>query len=132
MTNEPVGAAVPLAQRQALVANLLPFAVLPPEAQGTLAARLQEERHAAGSVVAAEGEGGDQLYLIAQGQAAVTTQGTDGPVILTTLETGALFGEVYARFLFGQETRNQEMVDAPAKTGRSCSWGHSILRSGLA
>jgi CRP-like cAMP-binding protein len=94
MADDAPTAAVTQAQRVALLANLLPFAVLPAEAQEILAALFRVERYAAGRVMVTEGEPGDTLYLIVEGQVAVTLRTPSGPVVLTTLGPGELFGEL--------------------------------------
>jgi hypothetical protein len=91
VADDAATATVPQERRAALLANLLPFAVLPVEAQQMLAALLSEEHYAAGRVVVAEGEPGEALYLIVQGQAAVTLRTPSGPVAGTTLGPGELF-----------------------------------------
>jgi cAMP-dependent protein kinase regulator len=111
MADDAATATVPQARRVALLANLLPFAVLPVEAQQRLAALLSEEHYAAGRVVVAEGEPGETLYLIVEGQAAVTLRTPSGPVALTTLGPGELFGEL-ALLMPGQ--RRQATVTALA------------------
>ncbi len=85
---------VPREERKALLAGAPAFARLPEDALASLAGRLSEERYAAGSVVVAEGDVGDRLFLIHAGKAEVTVSGRGGPVPLAALGPGELFGEI--------------------------------------
>jgi len=76
------------------VQHVSAFASLSPDALSSLAASLQEERFAAGTVIVTEGEVGDRLYLIAEGQAEVTAKGPSGPVILASRHPGDPIGEL--------------------------------------
>jgi putative peptide zinc metalloprotease protein len=82
------------AECAALLANIPAFASLPPDATEELAARLLEERYSIGDVVVEEGETGDRLYIIAEGQAEAATSSPTGPVLLGTYQRGELFGEI--------------------------------------
>ena len=81
-------------ERKMLLSGVPAFARLPEEALTSLTGRLQEERYSAGSVVVAEGDPGDRLYLISRGEAEVTTNTRGGPVPLAALGPGELFGEI--------------------------------------
>ena len=48
----------------------------------------------AGREVIREGETGDDFFLMDHGVVEVTTRGPTGPVVLSTLQRGAFFGEV--------------------------------------
>ncbi len=81
-------------RRLALLQGVPAFARLPDGALRELAGRLEEENHPAGSIVVAEGETGDRLYLISDGRAEVSAAGQGGPVPLATLGPGEMFGEI--------------------------------------
>jgi len=83
-----------LEQRQKLLAGITGLAALPVLVLKDLAARLIEERHAAGSVVVREGEAGNKLYFVAAGQAEASTFKASGAIPLETLEIGEMFGEI--------------------------------------
>src|SRR5947209_5045225 len=85
---------LPLARRVELLGDVVAFAGLPPDALDELAGRLEEERHDAGSVVVAEGDPIDKLYIIVQGRTEVTTDTPDGSVTLATQEPAEIFGEL--------------------------------------
>jgi hypothetical protein len=60
-----------------------------------LAGRLEERRHAPGSVVLRQGEPGDALHLVVRGRFAVERQRPDGGrQRLATVQPGDLFGEL--------------------------------------
>ena len=82
-------------ERLALLRGVPHFAPLPTALLQKLAALLREERYSAGSVVVAEGESGDRLYLISEGRVEVSTAGfREQEVPLATLGPGELFGEI--------------------------------------
>jgi CRP-like cAMP-binding protein len=85
---------VPLERRARLLSGIPAFARLPDEALQALGALFTEEPYPAGTVVVAEEEEGDRLYLIAEGRAEVSAEGQKGPVPLATLGPGELFGEI--------------------------------------
>ena len=62
--------------------------------EASLASLCVEERHAAGAVVLREGEVGKAAYVIVAGAAEVSVQGASGPVPLSMLQAGELFGEI--------------------------------------
>lgn len=71
-----------------------PFAKLPPEALGWLAARLHSLRFGAGEDIIREGDQGDALYLVRTGNVTVLGQGPDRTEHeLASLGPGDLFGE---------------------------------------
>src|SRR3954447_9285656 len=70
------------------------FASLPHEALADLVGLATEECFVAGAIVVAEGEIGDRLYVIAQGEVEVTIARPTGPVPLTKLGPGEQFGEL--------------------------------------
>jgi putative peptide zinc metalloprotease protein len=81
-------------ERLGLLKEVPAFSRLPEETLEELAGLLCEERHRAGGVVMAEGDRGDQLYLISGGHAEVSAEGSKGPVPLATLGPGEMFGEI--------------------------------------
>jgi putative peptide zinc metalloprotease protein len=91
---ESVGGGVQFSERLALLKGVPVFSRLPERTLEELAGLLREERYPVGSVVVAEGDRGDRLYLISGGQAEVSTEGTKGPVPLATLGPGEMFGEI--------------------------------------
>ena len=70
------------------------FAGLAGDALGAVAAGFLSERFAAGSDIVRQGEPGDKLYLIAQGQVEVLRESGDGPRRVGTLGAGDYFGEM--------------------------------------
>ena len=100
---------IPPERRQELLARIPGFADLPAELLKELAAGLREEQYPSGRPVVTEGEIGDRLYLIERGCAEVTTAGPTGPVLLATLESGDLFGEIA---LLNSTRRRQATVKA--------------------
>lgn len=94
MKAQPHAEAVPLERRRQLLRGVPGFGALPAELIDDLARSLRDESFAAGTVVVAEGELGDCLYLIEQGQAKVSTYGATAAVSLAVLEPGDLFGEI--------------------------------------
>ena len=100
---------IPSERRKELLARIPGFADLPAELLEELAASLREESYPPGRAVVTEGEIGDRLYLIERGCAEVTTAGPTGPVLLATLESGDLFGEIA---LLNSTRRRQATVKA--------------------
>ena len=82
---------------------------MPAELLEELAASLREEQFPAGRAVVAEGQIGDCLYLIESGCAEVATAGPTGLVLLASLESGDLFGEIA---LLNSTRRRQATVKA--------------------
>ena len=94
MNEEGEAGVIPSERRRELLARIPGFADLPAELLEELAASLREESYPPGRAVVTEGEIGDRLYLIERGCAEVATAGPTGPVLLATLESGDLFGEI--------------------------------------
>lgn len=71
------------------------FASLPPEELTAFAPLLRERKFSKGGMILMQGEPGDALYVIAQGQVKVVIIGDDGrEVILSVLGEGSFFGEM--------------------------------------
>jgi CRP-like cAMP-binding protein len=81
-------------RRKELLCAIPGFADLPADVLDYLAKQLLEEAFVRGEQIVSEGESADRLYLIVRGRAEATTMAADGPVPLTMLEPGDLFGEV--------------------------------------
>lgn len=47
-----------------------------------------------GDTIFKEGDQGDSMYVIVDGQVQIVRRGANGPVILATLQPGAFFGEM--------------------------------------
>jgi len=88
------GGNVPHTRRLALLAAHPSLSKLPVEVLAGLSSLLREEEFAVGTTVVREGEQGDRLYLIVTGRAEVSTAGKPTPLILATLGSGDLFGEI--------------------------------------
>lgn len=75
---------------------------------GAFAALLRERRYPKGSMILAQGDPGDALYLLAAGQVKVVLIHEDGrEVILSVLGEGSFFGEMA---LLDQEPRSAHVV----------------------
>lgn len=73
-----------------------------------LAGLLRERRYPRGSIVLAQGDPGDSLFLIAEGQAKVAVLAEDGrEVILSVLGPGGVFGEMS---LLDDEPRSAHVI----------------------
>lgn len=73
-----------------------------------LAGLLRERRYPRGSIVLAQGDPGDALFLIAEGQAKVAVLAEDGrEVILSVLGPGGVFGEMS---LLDDEPRSAHVI----------------------
>lgn len=84
------------------------FASLPEAELRAFAPLLREKRFAKGSMILMQGDPGDSLYLIAEGQVKVILIGEDGrEVILSVLGPGAFFGEMS---LLDDEPRSAHVV----------------------
>ncbi len=71
------------------------MAGLDSEALRYLSGMAQEERHAAGAVIVGEGESGNRMFFISQGQVAVIKGlGSAAPVTLAQFGSGQFFGEM--------------------------------------
>ncbi|MES2465310.1 MAG: cyclic nucleotide-binding domain-containing protein [Armatimonadota bacterium] len=80
--------------RQALVGGVPALALLSPAAQAEIAGSLHEERFATGAVIVREGELGDRCFLLAEGEAEVSTQHGGKALPLALLGPGEMFGEL--------------------------------------
>src|SRR5207302_6028961 len=67
---------------------------LSPLALSKLAALMIEERYPAGADIVCEGDVADRLFVTVRGEADVIGASPGGPVHLTTLVPGDLFGEL--------------------------------------
>jgi CRP/FNR family cyclic AMP-dependent transcriptional regulator len=84
------------------------FASLDEVNLAALAAMLRERRFAKGAIVLAQGDPGDALYLIGEGQLKVAVFGEDGrEVILSVLAVGGFFGEMS---LLDDEPRSAHVI----------------------
>src|SRR5262249_31198704 len=84
-----------LARYRGLLARVSLFQGLAADALDDLAARLQVRSRPAGSIIVAEEQAGDALYIVAEGQAKVALFGEDGrEITLSILRPGSFFGEM--------------------------------------
>ena len=81
-------------RRIELLRDIPAFSVLSNAALRTLATLFREERYPAGTVVLAQGEEANKLFVIAEGRTEVSSQAPEGPVVLSTQDAGELFGEL--------------------------------------
>lgn len=109
MKAHPRADTVPLERRKLLLRRIPGFGGLPTSLLDELAHKLKEEHFPAASIVVAEGQPGDRLFLIEQGEAEVTTCGATGPVLLAQLERDDMFGEIA---LLASSRRRQATVTA--------------------
>lgn len=100
---------VPIDRRKQLLRGISGFDGLPDAMLTELAEALREENFSAGAVVVTEGEVGERLFLIADGQAEVTTAGATDSVSLALLGRGDMFGEIA---LLSPNRRRQATVTA--------------------
>ncbi len=84
----------PLERRKQLLEGVAAFAAMPPALLNELAAGLHEEHFPLGAVIVSEGEVGDRLFIVEDGQAEVTTAGAGRAVSLAELGAGDMFGEI--------------------------------------
>ncbi len=101
--------AVSLERRKQLLRGIQGFAGLPEALLTDLAGGLREEQYARDAVVVAEGDIGDRLFLIEEGQAEVSTAGAMSTVSLGVLDRGDMFGEIA---LLSPTRRRQATVTA--------------------
>lgn len=99
----------PLERRKQLLEEIPGFAAMPSALLKELAAGLHEEHFPLGAVIVAEGDLGDRLFVIEDGQAEVTTAGATTAVSLAVLGAGDMFGEIA---LLSQSHRRQATVTA--------------------
>lgn len=90
------------------------FAHLPEAEQQALATHLIHAPFAAGDVMTRQGAVAHWLYLIIQGEAKVLVDGPGGPVQLTTLHDGDVFGEM------GMLTGEARRATVVAQTAVEC------------
>jgi len=84
------------------------FASLGESDLGALSGLLRERRFAKGAIVLAQGDPGDALFLIGDGQLKVAVFGEDGrEVILSVLTAGGFFGEMS---LLDDEPRSAHVI----------------------
>src|SRR5438067_118497 len=95
--------ALPPEQRIDLLAGVPGFAGLPASTLAELSLLFSDRSFAAGAMIVTEGEAADQLFVVVDGRAEVSTIESTGPVALATLGRGELFGEV-ALMPMGQRT----------------------------
>jgi cAMP-dependent protein kinase regulator len=70
------------------------FEVLTEEERDALVREMDLESHEEGSVIISEGQAGASMYIIANGEVKVFTNGASGTVYLAKLGEGDFFGEV--------------------------------------
>lgn len=73
------------------------FAQLPDTVQAHLAAGMTEEEHGAGSVIFAEGKGGDAVYFIVKGEVLIRKsidKATEAYKVIALMSKGEFFGEM--------------------------------------
>ncbi len=81
--------------REALLGNIELLEPAPPEAMRELASRARLLRYAAREAIVVEGDAGNELFILAEGQAAVEAESTPGEhVDLARLGPGQVFGEL--------------------------------------
>jgi putative ABC transport system ATP-binding protein len=68
-----------------------------------IAQKMAPEEVAVGAVIIRQGDAGDKFYLIRRGRVEVIVKDDEGERVVTTLETGSIFGE---RALLTDEPRN--------------------------
>ncbi len=73
-----------------------PFTELPSDETDELASHLRPAHLAAGAVLMRQGERGDDVYLLRQGQVEVVRHDGEGERVLATLGPGSLVGEIAA------------------------------------
>lgn len=95
--------------RMELLSAIPAFALLGEGVRKDMAKRLHEEEFTSGQAVVTEGEIGDCLYIIAHGEAEVTVKSPSGPLLLSTLESGEMFGELA---LLSEARKRQATVTA--------------------
>lgn len=98
-----------LERRIRLLETISGFAEMPASMLKQLAAGLDEEHYPLGAVIVAEGEVGDRLFIIEDGQAEVSTPGAPEAVSLALLDPGDMFGEIA---LWSPNRRRQATVTA--------------------
>ena len=99
----------PLERRKRLLKGVAAFAGMPSALLDELAAGLHEEHFPLGAVIVAEGEVGDRLFIMEDGEAEVSTPGITKAVSLAELEPGDMFGEIA---LLSPNRRRQATVTA--------------------
>jgi putative peptide zinc metalloprotease protein len=94
MREVTTGAMTPT-QRLVLLARAPLLASLSAASLEALAGVVLEEHHAAGAIVADEGEAGDRLYIVAHGRADVSARGPSSAVALGALDVGHVFCDIH-------------------------------------
>ncbi|MEY4687475.1 MAG: hypothetical protein RIR76_1498 [Verrucomicrobiota bacterium] len=95
----------------ACIADSLLFQMLPAADRAVIAAALEPERHAAGSVIIREGDPGDKLYLLHAGEVEVTRALPNGRGDrVASLVPGDVFGEI-ALLKGSARTRSVRVVE---------------------
>lgn len=92
-----------------LLARVPAFASLGATGMRALADAMTEEHAEAGQAILREGDVGTDLYLLAAGRAVVTTASAQGPVVLSQVRPGEMFGELA---IFDTERRRRATVSA--------------------
>jgi small-conductance mechanosensitive channel len=92
------------------------FAQLPEEEQKQLASHLLHAPFTAGDIMTRQGAVAHWLYLIIQGDAQVVVDGPQGPVPLTMLHAGDVFGEM--GMLTGEPRRATVIAQTPVECYR--------------
>jgi CRP-like cAMP-binding protein len=96
-------------ERMALLRRVSAFGALPHTTREELAGLMEEERFPAGAQVVGEGEIGDRLFLIVDGEAEAWTKSGDRRVLLSRMGRGQVFGELA---LLYPHSRRQATVTA--------------------
>jgi len=103
-----------LARYRALLGRVSIFQGLSPEAIEDLVGRLQVRSRASGSIIVAQDEAADAMYILAEGQAKVALFGENGrEITLSVLRPGDFFGEMS---LFDGRPRSANVVAMTATT----------------
>jgi len=77
-----------------MLSGVAAFAGLSPQTLALLDAELREEHYAPGVTVVSEGDVGDRLFVVVEGEVEVLVAGAKGPVPVAVLSAGDLFGEM--------------------------------------
>ncbi len=94
MRDRPAAPEIPFERRVILLKNLHGFMDLSQSVLADLAGQLQQEQFAAGSLVVAERQMGDRMFIIEDGVAEVSTMCPTGSVSLGEIAAGEMFGEI--------------------------------------
>src|SRR5215210_1957273 len=95
-SDSPIPAAAPTARTEeaGVLDGFASLADFPSAARAELEAALEKRIHGAGAVIVREGDVGDRMFFLSEGQVEVWTERAGSRVSLATLEPGQLFGEL--------------------------------------